>query len=75
MKISGEQSLPASRERVWELFNNPDRLRRLIPGCEKLEQPAHDEFTGTINVGITAIKAQRLRSFMIAKNTGTSTRT
>jgi uncharacterized protein len=57
MKISGEQSLPASRERVWELFNNPDRLSRLIPECEKLEQPAHDEFTGTIKVGIAAIKA------------------
>jgi carbon monoxide dehydrogenase subunit G len=56
MKISGEQSLPAARDRVWELFNDPDRLSRLIPGCEKLDKLASDEFAGTINVGIAAIQ-------------------
>ena len=56
MKISGEQRLPAPRERVWELFNDPHRLTRLIPGCEKLDQLASDEFAGTIKVGIAAIK-------------------
>src|SRR5215469_18255953 len=56
MKISGEQILPAPPERVWELFNDPDRLTRLIPGCQKIDQLASDEFIGTINVGIAAIK-------------------
>jgi uncharacterized protein len=56
MKISGEQTLPAPRQRVWDLFNDPQRLSRLIPGCEKLEQLAPDEFAGTINVGVAAVK-------------------
>ena len=56
MKINGEQLMPATRQRVWDLFNDPNRLSRLIPGCEKLEQIAPDEFTGTINVGIAAVK-------------------
>src|SRR5215469_5895149 len=56
MKISGEQILPAPPERVWELFNDPDRLTRLIPGCQKIDQLASDEFIGTINVGIAAVK-------------------
>lgn len=56
MKISGEQRLRAAPERVWELFNDPNRLTRLIPGCEKLDRLASDEFAGTINVGIAAIK-------------------
>jgi uncharacterized protein len=56
MKITGEQVMPATRQRVWDLFNDPNRLSRLIPGCEKLEQLAPDEFTGTINVGIAAVK-------------------
>lgn len=56
MKISGEHKLPAPPERVWELFNDPNRLIRLIPGCEKLARLAPDEFAGTINVGIAAIK-------------------
>jgi carbon monoxide dehydrogenase subunit G len=56
MKISGEQRLPAPPERVWELLNDPNQLTRLIPGCEKLDRLAPDEFAGTINVGIAAIK-------------------
>jgi carbon monoxide dehydrogenase subunit G len=56
MKIAGEQIMPATRLRVWDLFNDPARLSRLIPGCEKLEQLAPDEFAGTINVGIAAVK-------------------
>ncbi len=56
MKLSGERILAAPRQSVWELFNDPERLSRLIPGCEKLEQLAPDEFSGTINVGIAAVK-------------------
>jgi hypothetical protein len=56
VKISGEQVLAAPRERVWELFNDPQRLARLIPGCEQLETVGPDEFQGTINVGIAAVK-------------------
>src|SRR5216684_2268344 len=56
MKIAGEQTLSAPRERVWDLFNDPKRLSRLIPGCEKLEVLGPDEYAGTINVGIAAVK-------------------
>jgi len=56
MKLSGERILAASRQSIWELFNDPQRLSRLIPGCEKLEQLSSNEFTGTINVGIAAVK-------------------
>ncbi len=56
MKITGERTISAPRQRVWDLFNDPDRLARLIPGCEKLEKLAPDEFSGTINVGIAAVK-------------------
>lgn len=56
MKVSGEQVLPAPREYVWDLFNDPDRLIRLIPGCEKLDCLAPGEFAGTISVGLAAIK-------------------
>jgi uncharacterized protein len=56
MKISGEQILSAPREAVWHLFNDPERLSRLVPGCEKLEVVAPDEFAGTVNVGVAAVK-------------------
>jgi uncharacterized protein len=56
MKIAGEQTLSAPRQRVWDLFNNPNRLSRLIPGCEKLGVISPNEFAGTLNVGIAAVK-------------------
>ncbi len=57
MKIQGEQTLSAPREQVWALFNDPGRLARLVPGCEKLEALGPDEYAGTINVGIAAVKS------------------
>ncbi len=56
MKIAGEQILSAPRERVWELFNDPKRLSRLIPGCEELKTLGPNEYEGTINIGIAAVK-------------------
>jgi len=56
MKLAGEQVLSAPRERVWDLFNDPERLSRLLPGCEKLETLGPDEYGGTINVGIASVK-------------------
>src|ERR1700686_3274703 len=56
MKIAGETVLSAPRERVWELINDPDRLSHLIPGLEKLENLGPDQYAGTINVGIAAVK-------------------
>jgi carbon monoxide dehydrogenase subunit G len=56
MKIAGETTLSAPRQRAWALFNNPERLSKLIPGCEKLEPLGPDEYAGTIVVGIAAVK-------------------
>lgn len=56
MKLVGEQILPGNRERVWALFNDPERLSKLIPGLEKLEILGPNEYAGTINIGIAAVK-------------------
>ncbi len=36
MKIEGEHSLPAPRERVWAALNDPDVLTRITPGLKGL---------------------------------------
>jgi carbon monoxide dehydrogenase subunit G len=56
MKLEGEQILPANQERVWALFNDPERLSKLIPGLEKLEILGPNEYAGTITIGIAAVK-------------------
>lgn len=56
MKIEGTHSLSASRERVYQSLIDPEVLQRCIPGCEKLEQTAEDNYAATIRAGVGAIK-------------------
>jgi carbon monoxide dehydrogenase subunit G len=45
MRIEGTYTFTASAERVFEALADPDVLRRVIPGCERMIQfgPADDE--------------------------------
>ena len=40
MELKGEYRIPAPREQVWAMLNDPDVLRECIPGCESLEGSA-----------------------------------
>lgn len=33
-------ALAAPRERVWQVIDDPDALKRVLPGCEELEEEA-----------------------------------
>src|SRR3989442_1512940 len=44
MKIEGAHDIPAPRQKVWEAFLDPERLRQAIPGCEKLEALGYDDY-------------------------------
>jgi hypothetical protein len=50
MDMSGEEQIPASREQVWKALNNPNILKRCIPGCEGLEAKSPTEMVATIKV-------------------------
>ncbi len=56
MKIEGSHDIPAPRQKVWDAFLDPEMLRKAIPGCEKLEAVADDEYKATMKVGIAAVK-------------------
>ena len=56
MKIEGAHEIAAPRQRVWEAFLDPDRLRQAIPGCERLEEVGPDEYKATMKVGVAAVK-------------------
>ncbi|MGH7310775.1 MAG: SRPBCC family protein [Candidatus Rokuibacteriota bacterium] len=56
MKIEGSHDIPAPRQKVWDAFLNPERLRQAIPGCEKLEALGDDEFKATMKIGVGAVK-------------------
>lgn len=56
MKIEGAHEIPAPRQKVWDAFLDPGRLKQAIPGCEKLEAIGQDEFKATMKVGVAAVK-------------------
>lgn len=58
MEIKAQRVLPAPRESVWELLNDPDVLRTCIPGCEELDMTAPDTMAAVVSVRIGPIKAR-----------------
>lgn len=56
MKVEGTYTLPAPRQRVWELLNDPAVLARATPGIKQLDPLGHDTYRATIEVGIGPVK-------------------
>src|SRR6201987_444664 len=58
MQMTGQQRIAASRQKVWEALNDPDVLRRCIPGCQSLEKEADDRLKATVEIKIGPIGAR-----------------
>ena len=58
MDINGEFTIPAERERVWEMLNDPEVLKRCIPGCEELAQTSDTQFDAKMLAKIGPVKAK-----------------
>jgi len=56
MKISGNATLVAPPEKVWDAFHDPGVLSRCLPGCESLTPIGEHEYTMTVTAGVAAIK-------------------
>jgi len=56
MKISGENVLNASVERVWDSLLDPQVLVSTIPGCESLAATGENSYAMTVTAGVAAIK-------------------
>jgi carbon monoxide dehydrogenase subunit G len=57
MDMTGEHAIPASREQVWEALNDPDILRRCIPGCQMVEKTSPTEMTASAVARVGPVKA------------------
>ena len=43
MKLSGSYQINLSKEKVWEALNNPEILKKAIPGCEEFTKNSDTE--------------------------------
>jgi carbon monoxide dehydrogenase subunit G len=57
MDMSGEQTIPAPRDRVWAALNDPEILRQAIPGCQSVEKTSDSEFVATVVAKVGPVKA------------------
>jgi carbon monoxide dehydrogenase subunit G len=58
MKLQGDYAFAAPRTLVWRALLDPDILARTLPGCEKLERTAENEFRGVLNIAVGPVKGQ-----------------
>ena len=47
MKLSGSYQINLEKQKVWEALNDPEVLRKSIPGCEDFKKNSETEFTAT----------------------------
>ena len=58
MDMTGQQTIPAPRETVWEALNDPDVLKECIPGCEEIEKTSDTGFTAKVAAKVGPVKAR-----------------
>ena len=47
MKLSGSYQINLEKQKVWEALNNPEILKKSIPGCEEFKKNSENEFSAT----------------------------
>ena len=56
MKLDGNYRIAAPREAVWRALLDPEMIRRIMPGCEKLEPAGENRYTTQVRAGVGAIR-------------------
>ncbi len=57
MDMTGEYRIPAARQRVWEMLNDPAILAQAIPGCESLEKLSDSELQAKVKAKVGPVAA------------------
>jgi carbon monoxide dehydrogenase subunit G len=57
MDMTGEQRIPAPRQRVWEALNDPAILQQCIPGCEEIERTTPTEWAAKVRAKVGPVSA------------------
>ena len=57
MQMNDSQRIPAPKAKVWAALNDPEILRRCIPGCQSLEMTSTTEMTAIVVLKVGPVKA------------------
>ena len=56
MKFAANYTVPAARDKVFDMITAPTVLQRCIPGCEKMERTSEDNYDAHLKIGIAGLK-------------------
>jgi len=56
--MTGERTLPVSRDAAWHALNDLERLRAAIPGCEAILANANGGYDVAMNAAIGPVRAR-----------------
>jgi uncharacterized protein len=57
MQMQDRQRIPASKDKVWAALNDPEVLKKCIPGCQSLEMTSPTEMIATVVFKVGPVKA------------------
>ena len=57
MDMTGEERISAGRDAVWRGLNDPEILKRCIPGCQSLEMTSPTELAAVVKIKIGPVSA------------------
>lgn len=57
MEMTGEYTIPAPREKVWDALNDPEVLAACIPGCQELNKDSDTELSATVKSKVGPVSA------------------
>lgn len=56
MKLEGTHTISAPLSAVWQLLMDPAVLQRAMPGCQKLEEKAPNQYRALLKAGVGPVK-------------------
>ena len=58
MEMKGERTLPGDRATVWSMLNDPEVLRRCVPGCESLTPTGEHSYDAAMTAAVGPVRAR-----------------
>ena len=58
MDMTGNYTIEATRQKVWDALNDLETLKRCIPGCEEIEKTSDISFSAKVLAKVGPVKAR-----------------
>ena len=58
MEMQGSRQLAVTQQQAWDALNDPETLKKCIPGCDKFERSGDDQYAVGMAVKIGPVSAK-----------------